>query len=1452
MNYRRVVLRFCFLSIILNLYSINHVFAQNPVKITGFETGLFSPHRVALPANENSSVTIDTNHVYAGEFCAIISNRERNFYQPVNLEPNSVSALRGSRAGNVWVDDLKLTAETTEQIADEPGGAGVYYVSPTGNDNNTGTSPQDAWQTIEKVNRVDFEPGDSIFFEGSQTFNGNIRFNHNDSGSAGSNVHLSSFGTGRATIDAGTGTGFTASDCSFLSIINLNFKGDGRKTGNTGNGITFSFCSDILVDSVEVSGFQHSGVTARNTGQHYSFTHIHAHNNGFAGIFIAGIDKNSLSDIYIGHCIADNNPGDPTVLDNHSGNGILAYQSKNIIIEYCKASNNGWDMPRTGNGPGGIWVAEVDSAIIQYCISHDNKTSVGGQDGLGFDLDGGITNSVIQYCLSYNNQGAGFGIFQYNGATEWKNNTIRYCISENDGNVSAGSNILIWNGSGNKGEFQGLEFYNNVIYNSSRAVLAFYDHYNSNFNFRNNIFISKTSNVYNRINGENFQGNCWYTINNNFYLDSLNFMAWAQTAKQEMLNGEIVGIYANPNLIYPGNSNITDPTLLQTVDDYKVQEYSSVTDAGLDLDSLFNINPGNQDYFGNSIKQGPAFDMGVYEFIAPSHDPDNTKPVVTSFLVPETSSSLNIPVIEFSATDNIAVNGYKLTETSTTPMPVDAGWSAFAPESYTFATEGTKTIYAWTKDAAGNVSVSLSDQVEITLPRTLGNIEVYSSVSTGLSRKAMPVYFTESGTITSISIYHNGGSGNALLGVYADQSGLPTSQLGATPSTVVNSNAGWQKVTLTSPVTVTSGQTVWLAWVFQNTIGTRYTSGTPGRALSAQQWTGGMPATYGTSSTAGTKYSIYCTYIPGEPETPATVDLGNTEVYGSISTGLSRKAMPVKFNESGSITSISIYHDGGAGNVLLGVYADLSGLPSSQLGVTPSTVVKSTAGWQTVTLSKPVTVTAGQTVWLAWVFQNGISIRYTTGTPGRAISTATWSAGMPATFGSSSTSGTKYSIYCTYVPGEQEPPATGNLGNTSVYSTISTGLSRKAMPVKFNESGSITSISIYHDGGAGNVLLGVYADLSGLPSSQLGVTPSTVVKSTAGWQTVTLSKPVTVTAGQTVWLAWVFQNGISIRYTTGTPGRAISTATWSAGMPATFGSSSTSGTKYSIYCTYVPGEQEPPATGNLGNTSVYSTISTGLSRKAMPVKFNESGSITSISIYHDGGAGNVLLGVYADLSGLPSSQMGVTPSTVVNSKAGWQTVTLSKPVTVTAGQTVWLAWVFQNGISIRYTTGTPGRAISTATWTAGMPATFGSSSTAGTKYSIYCTYTVNATILKDAIIPNAVEVEPVQTLSVDNNNQVLKEISVENSIYPQEVNDFKLYPNPANTFVNVDYSDMPEVETKIISIIIIIDGSGRTILNQLVESTSNRIDINQFPSGLYFLKLINQHWTNTKKLIIKK
>lgn len=96
--------------------------------------------------------------------------------------------------------------------------------------------------------------------------------------------------------------------------------------------------------------------------------------------------------------------------------------------------------------------------------------------------------------------------------------------------------------------------------------------------------------------------------------------------------------------------------------------------------------------------------------------PDNTPPTVTAFVIPSTATSLVVSVSSFTASDNTAVTGYLLTETSSTPSAGLGTWTGLAPTTYTFATAGSKTLYAWAKDAAGNVSSSLNDSVVITLP----------------------------------------------------------------------------------------------------------------------------------------------------------------------------------------------------------------------------------------------------------------------------------------------------------------------------------------------------------------------------------------------------------------------------------------------------------------------------------------------------------------------------------------------------------------------------------------------------------------------------------------------------------------------------------------------------------------------------------------------------------------
>lgn len=51
----------------------------------------------------------------------------------------------------------------------------AYYVSNSGNDNNSGTSPEQAWATLDRVDAANFRRGDAVFFERGGIWYGRIR-----------------------------------------------------------------------------------------------------------------------------------------------------------------------------------------------------------------------------------------------------------------------------------------------------------------------------------------------------------------------------------------------------------------------------------------------------------------------------------------------------------------------------------------------------------------------------------------------------------------------------------------------------------------------------------------------------------------------------------------------------------------------------------------------------------------------------------------------------------------------------------------------------------------------------------------------------------------------------------------------------------------------------------------------------------------------------------------------------------------------------------------------------------------------------------------------------------------------------------------------------------------------------------------------------------------------------
>lgn len=432
-------------------------------------------------------------------------------------------------------------------------------------------------------------------FRGGQRLDGNIHL-RNVEGTAMENIIISSYGKETALIDAMDTLGIYLDSCAFVSIQNINFTGSGRKSGNTTSGVIIQNSKNISVDKVEISGFQKAGLKIADS-ENIRITNVYAFENGFAGILTGEtyykpfelLSKN----IYIGYCTVENNPGDPTVLDNHSGNGIVISGTDSAVVEYCLAKNNGWDQPWEGNGPVGIWAFHSNNITIQHCISHSNKSNPKGWDGGGFDLDGGVTNSIMQCNLSYNNDGPGYGLYQYWGAAPWENNIVRYNISVNDGIRHDSCGLHVWNGQPNKPTFKDAQIYNNVFYNDFGRAVDYKSGDVPGLVFTNNVFISKQQPVTGVHSKSKFDNNLYNRLND----EPVDF------------NDDPNSIFANPLLILPENIAFENPSELSKINLFKPLAGSPCIGNGKPMHQNMEM-----DFSGNPVPQkSEKINLGIWQ-----------------------------------------------------------------------------------------------------------------------------------------------------------------------------------------------------------------------------------------------------------------------------------------------------------------------------------------------------------------------------------------------------------------------------------------------------------------------------------------------------------------------------------------------------------------------------------------------------------------------------------------------------------------------------------------------------------------------------------------------------------------------------------------------------------------------------------------------------------------------
>jgi len=518
-----------------------------------------------------------------------------------------------------------------------------YFVSAAGNDAGDG-SASFPWATLGRVNAADLGPGDSVSLRGGDTFGGTLVFDASDDGTPAAPIRVGSYGAGRASIAAGGGDGISALNTSGFEISDLNLVGSGTQAPQQASGIEFETNRPgnvklpyVHVRNVDVGGFGKYGITVGGSNGKSGFDDVrieyaNVHDNTLGGIETHGVFSSAATgyantNVYVGHAEVHHNPGYANS-PNHSGDGIVLSDADGVVIERCEAYENGARNTHVG-GPVGIWVWDVNNAVIQNNESHHNRTA-STADGGGFDFDGGVTNSVMQYNYSHDNAGPGYGIYQFQGARPLGNLTVRYNVSANDARKNAYGAIDFWNGNGGNG-IKNVSVYNNTVYVTPSAgatpkALRFISG-TTNVSIRNNIFQTtgglQLAEIQAKQTNLQIQGNDYWTTGGAFSLKVFSktytsFNAYVSGSGHEKLNGVVVGKNVNPALVSPtavptvGVANID--VLEQSVEGYKLSATSPLRGAGLNLSGSFGTNPGVRDFFGNALPGDGRTDVGAHEY----------------------------------------------------------------------------------------------------------------------------------------------------------------------------------------------------------------------------------------------------------------------------------------------------------------------------------------------------------------------------------------------------------------------------------------------------------------------------------------------------------------------------------------------------------------------------------------------------------------------------------------------------------------------------------------------------------------------------------------------------------------------------------------------------------------------------------------------------------------------
>lgn len=406
------------------------------------------------------------------------------------------------------------------------------------------------------------------------------------------------------------------------------------------------------------------------------------------------------TDCSLREAIASAAPGEVIVFDPQLSGGVIHLASPLILFRDIAIDGSALAAPITlsgdtdDDGSGDVPVLKVNSGVTAELNSltiTKGRTAVGDFGGGGIHIQSGkitITNSTFLD----NNASSGGGIFVNGGIVMIKNSAFL----NNHAQVGGGA------------------------YNMYGTLLI------ANSTFSGNTASGFGGGVFNKyylltITNSTFAGNSaaqgGEIYNDSGTLNYTNTLLAGSPSGGDCVNYEMIGANIH-NLVQDGSCAASlsgDPKLgplannggsTQTM---ALLTGSPALDAGDDATCAAAWVNG-LDQRGVARPQRAHCDIGAYE---KQFDP--AIPSVDSFAAASYTTSLDIPITIFSASDDIGVTGYLISESASAPSLEAAGWSETAPTTYTVSDYGNYTLYPWAKDADGRVSSVFDSPVHVSV-----------------------------------------------------------------------------------------------------------------------------------------------------------------------------------------------------------------------------------------------------------------------------------------------------------------------------------------------------------------------------------------------------------------------------------------------------------------------------------------------------------------------------------------------------------------------------------------------------------------------------------------------------------------------------------------------------------------------------------------------------------------